>query len=396
MSNFYDNLNLNGNLSINNSSTGNTLYINQLGSGNAVLIEDSISPDATPFIIDSSGNVNIGRVEYLETSGGDKAKLQVNNSTSTIPFSGLPFTTNFIVQGFNQNSVGLFTTDINHSQIYFGTPSDVFGSNIRWDYSNRLLNISTQNTGGTITLSTGENNETIRLLPNGYVGIGITTPTEQLDVSGNTKISGSLNIGTILSGTPIINLGLDSNGNVVTGTTGTFTGNTSGITNPSAINVIATDGTPTTSSGSLTPLISSQVLIPANTLSTNCVLEIVWTQFRVSGATGTIQSTIYISTTSGTLGSAPSVGSTLIATGPNLTSTNFSVLGRRDLNKQGVDGKIMNATGSFNSDGTPSGAITTFTIDNSNDVYLQFCTGSTGAGDTSNIRGVRVTQYKQL
>ena len=194
MSNFYDNLNISGNLSINNSSTGNTLYINQLGSGNAVLIEDTTSPDATPFIIDSSGNINVGRIEYLETSSGNKAKLQVNNSTSTIPFSGLPFTTNFIVQGFNQNSVGLFTTDINHSQIYFGTPSDVFGSNIRWDYSNRLLNISTQNTGGTLTLSSGENNEVVRVQSNGYVGIGTNNPIEKLDVSGNTKISGSLNV----------------------------------------------------------------------------------------------------------------------------------------------------------------------------------------------------------
>ena len=169
-----------------------------------------------------------------------------------------------------------------------------------------------------------------------------------------------------------------------------------GTNNPSAINIIATDGTATESSGALTPLISSQVLIPANTLSTNCILEIIWSVFRVSGAAGTIQSTIYISTTSGTLGSAPSVGSTLISTGPNLTSTNFSVQGRRDLNKQGVDGKTMNASAAFNADGTPSGAITTFTIDNSNDVYLQFCTGSTGFGDRSNIRGVRVTQYKQL
>jgi hypothetical protein len=213
MSNFYDNLNLSGNLSINNSSTGNTLYINQLGSGNAVLIEDSTSPDATPFIIDSSGNVNIGRIEYLETSGGNKAKLQVNNSTSTIPFSGLPFTTNFIVQGFNQNSVGLFTTDINHSQIYFGTPSDVFGSNIRWDYSNRLLNIATQNTGGTITLSSGENNETVRILPNGNVGINNGSPTERLDVSGNTKISEDLFVGDTVyignvTGTPTTNASL--------------------------------------------------------------------------------------------------------------------------------------------------------------------------------------------
>jgi hypothetical protein len=36
----------------------------------------------------------------------------------------------------------------------------------------------------------------------------------------NLNIGGSINIGTVLSGTPIFNLGLDSSGNVVTGTTG--------------------------------------------------------------------------------------------------------------------------------------------------------------------------------
>ena len=47
---------------------------------------------------------------------------------------------------------------------------------------------------------------------------------------GDGVINGGLNISTIGGGTPQINLGLDSSGNVVTGTTGggTFTGNTSG------------------------------------------------------------------------------------------------------------------------------------------------------------------------
>jgi len=70
----------------------------------------------------------------------------------------------------------------------------------------------------------------------GNVGIGTSTPTEKLHVSGNTKITGGLNIGVIGSGSPLINLGLDSSGNVVTGTTGggggIFTGGTiSGPTN---------------------------------------------------------------------------------------------------------------------------------------------------------------------
>jgi hypothetical protein len=54
---------------------------------------------------------------------------------------------------------------------------------------------------------------------NNRVGIGTSVPSETLDVSGNTKIGGSLNISMILGGTPQINLGIDSIGNVVSGGT---------------------------------------------------------------------------------------------------------------------------------------------------------------------------------
>jgi hypothetical protein len=54
----------------------------------------------------------------------------------------------------------------------------------------------------------------------GYVGMGTETPVEKLDVVGNVKMSGDLTIGTIGGTTPIMNLGLDATGLVVTGTTG--------------------------------------------------------------------------------------------------------------------------------------------------------------------------------
>jgi hypothetical protein len=54
----------------------------------------------------------------------------------------------------------------------------------------------------------------------GYVGVGTITPTQPLDVAGNTRVGGNLILRTIGSGTSVINLGLDSSGVVVTGTTG--------------------------------------------------------------------------------------------------------------------------------------------------------------------------------
>jgi phosphoribosylanthranilate isomerase len=53
----------------------------------------------------------------------------------------------------------------------------------------------------------------------GNVGIGKTSPTEALDVSGNTVMSGTLNIGTVNAGTPVKNLAVDSSGTVVEAST---------------------------------------------------------------------------------------------------------------------------------------------------------------------------------
>jgi hypothetical protein len=45
-------------IDVNSSSAA--LRITQIGSGNALLVEDSVNPDATPFVIDASGSVGIG------------------------------------------------------------------------------------------------------------------------------------------------------------------------------------------------------------------------------------------------------------------------------------------------------------------------------------------------
>lgn len=45
---------------ITDSSTGSALRITQTGIGNALVVEDSVNPDSTPFVINNIGNVGIG------------------------------------------------------------------------------------------------------------------------------------------------------------------------------------------------------------------------------------------------------------------------------------------------------------------------------------------------
>jgi len=186
-----------------------------------------------------------------------------------------------------------------------------------------------------------------------------------------------------------------SNGNDgIDGTSGTSgSSGTSGTPNPLSVSVSVANGTSITGPGTTTPKISTQITIPANTFATNAIIEVLWISVRISGSGGTIQSAVYLSTSSGTLGSNPTAGSTLIATGANVSSTNAIVKCARDLNKVGTSGTISNAGTQFGSDYGVQTSITSFTINNSSTLYFQFCTSSTGAADVSNIRGIRITQY---
>ena len=232
------NLTVSGNSGINwfSSNTSSDLVrITQTGVGNAFVVDDSTNPDTTPFVINSGGSVSIGTTNVFSVGGAGETKLNISNGSSGVATTGLPVSTPLIVESNLTTSIGMFSTNSDVSQIYFGTPGDVFGGFLRWDFTNKNLILSTANTTGKLIFQTQNSVEAARIDSNGNMGIGLTGATQKLEVSGNTKIYGTLNIGTIGSGTSVINLGLDVNGNVVTGTTGgggTFTGGTvSGATN---------------------------------------------------------------------------------------------------------------------------------------------------------------------
>jgi len=63
-------------------NTNAALRITQLGTGNALLVEDSANPDATPTVITASGQVVIGSTTAL-TYGGFSGSLQINTTGQT-------------------------------------------------------------------------------------------------------------------------------------------------------------------------------------------------------------------------------------------------------------------------------------------------------------------------
>lgn len=70
---------MNGSLTVGVSSSGNAVRITQTGTGNALLVEDTTNPDSSPFVVDTSGRVNIGSLNWY-ASGGITPSQQFNGT----------------------------------------------------------------------------------------------------------------------------------------------------------------------------------------------------------------------------------------------------------------------------------------------------------------------------
>jgi hypothetical protein len=416
-------------------NTSNTAYVPKLN------IRDVFS--GTPIMnlgLDASGFVVSGSTpqDFYVTGGSinyGTGNLTLNRQNGSVVIPGLQ---NYTVTGFSYNNAntlsltsnvtgstlsatintmtGLTVNGVLSATTYQNLPTDVSVTGGTYSAGTATF---TNNTGGTFNVTGFVTGDT-------YVtGLTFNTGTYALTIGRNDGVSFTDNL-SILASDVTITGGTYNPGTGV----GTFTNNTGGtfnvtgfltgytdtylsaatfsagtltLTNSDATTVTAsgfqyqkpvfniaadpTDGVLV--SGTTTETISKSVLISANTLSTNSILELSWGVYRTGTGLSSILSKVWINSAN-TLS-----GAVLLANGANQAALNGGYLRNiRDIQKIGTTGYIYNATQQNSNDlSTTNSLRTTFTINNSTPLYLLFTVICLNSADAASINRVRLSEH---
>lgn len=246
------------------STSDDLVRITQLGSGNALKVEDSANPDITSFIVDSSGKVGIktnqpnydldvkgsiliGGPLYTEggqlssrvgiisgtnrsiISGIDTTGIEISDFVDNLP--GTEVSSGTVVVSVGINSVGItpqhgrigsqISTTINVRRLFYaGNVNDVLvsrGSTLppNWSSASNASVVSINTTTPyypTFVLDEGRQSigiaksQFVFISNPGNLGLGTTNPTTKLDINGNVRITGVSTFGTGIN-TVVINQG---------------------------------------------------------------------------------------------------------------------------------------------------------------------------------------------
>jgi len=170
-------------------NTNAALRITQLGTGNALLVEDSTNPDSTPFVIDAIGKVIVGNTAYITPVTGITPQIQVqgnNASTSSITaarFSADLGSSNYIFSKSRNTTVGTYGGIV--------SSGDILGniSFVADDGANPILSAQIS---ASVDGTPGTNDMPGRLVFS-TTADGASSPTERMriDSAGNVGIGGT-------------------------------------------------------------------------------------------------------------------------------------------------------------------------------------------------------------
>jgi|688.fasta_scaffold03774_16 hypothetical protein len=175
------------------TTSADMVRITQLGTGNALVVEDETNPDASPFVVTAAGAVGVGT-----TNPSDKLHVLGNNIRIDSASGALAFWNGAAFLGGVglANVLGGSGTDLavrsdpGRGIIFFTGGANDRG---RIDANGTFLVGSATSTGtASQRLQVGTASTPLGAYVSGNLGVGVTNPGQKFEVSGNIQATGSL------------------------------------------------------------------------------------------------------------------------------------------------------------------------------------------------------------
>jgi len=174
---------------IEGTTTDAALRITQLGTGNALLVEDSTNPDSTPFVIDATGRIVAGNTLAVSFTGGLLPQMEVLGNTNS--------TSAFGIGSFRADAGSGYSTFLKSRSATIGTLGGVVVSGdslgtILWNGDDGTAGIQAASISASVDGTPGTNDMPGRLVFS-TTADGASTPTERMriDNAGNVGIGGT-------------------------------------------------------------------------------------------------------------------------------------------------------------------------------------------------------------
>lgn len=162
---------------------------------NAYIRYDHVDDELT-FVADSTVNMIMGTNNTVfcgistlsDALGAEAGSVTISTGDSGVSAPDASGD-DLIIENDANAGISILTPDLNSSKINFGTPTDVTGGVISWDYTTGIFRIGTRTTSGVTTFTAGDNTRHLTINADGAVRIGEHTGTVAMSAADGLTVA---------------------------------------------------------------------------------------------------------------------------------------------------------------------------------------------------------------